>query len=222
MYAIFMSTSILSCPILPKWRLTNRKKFVKLRTLTTRRGAAPRPAAENKADGPLNPEPDPGNAGGGICHKICFLSSMYPGRHFLFLRRSNLMTQSFKNKAPGRKRADDRPVYNPVVFIIIFRLPFGGSITACCMLPVILGCLPLWHQVGSGDRLCLQPDSGHPGHRGGNLQRGLSRRGKTASLTRGFFSGQPAAGLLRHLLAGLHHRLHRAGLRRHLPQQDQK
>ena len=23
-------------------------------------------------------------------------------------------------------------------FIILFRLPFGGSITACCMLPVIL------------------------------------------------------------------------------------
>ena len=23
-------------------------------------------------------------------------------------------------------------------FVIIFRLPFGGSITACCMLPVIL------------------------------------------------------------------------------------
>ena len=47
------------------------------------------------------------------------------------------MTQSFKTKRLVES-ALMIALSTILSFIIIFRLPFGGSITACCMLPVIL------------------------------------------------------------------------------------
>lgn len=128
------------------------------------------------------------------------------------------MTQSFKTKRLVES-ALMIALSTILSFIIIFRLPFGGSITACCMLPVILAAYRYgtkWGLVTAFAFSLIRASRA----RGRTFARPLSAW-KTASLTAGFFSGT-RCGFLRHLLAGLHHRLHRAGLRRHLPQQDQK
>ena len=130
------------------------------------------------------------------------------------------MTQSFKTKRLVES-ALMIALSTILSFIIIFRLPFGGSITACCMLPVILAAYRYGTKWGLVTAFAFSLIQGIQGIAEGTFS-AASLGVENGVFNGGFFFGQPAAGLLRHLLAGLHHRLHRAGLRRYLPQQDQK
>ena len=106
-------------------------------------------------------------------------------------------------------------------FIILFRLPFGGLHHRLLYAAGDSGLLPLWSEMGICDRLCLQLDSGYPGHCRGYLQRSGAGRGERC-FQRRLLLGQPAAGSAWHLPVGLHHRVYGAGHRRHLPRQNQK
>lgn len=95
------------------------------------------PAAERKRKGSFNPKPDPGNAGGGICYEDYFLPFRLLGAAFLFKKGVSVMNQSFRTKRLVES-ALMIALSTILSFIVLFRLPFGGSLTPCCMLPVIL------------------------------------------------------------------------------------
>ena len=96
-------------------------------------------------------------------------------------------------------------------FVIIFRLPFGGSITACCMLPVILVSYRYGTRWGLATAFAFSLIQGIQGIAEGTFS------AAALGVENGVFNGGFFSGSLRHLPAGLHRCLHHAGLWRNVP-----
>ena len=102
------------------------------------------------------------------------------------------MTQSFKTKRLVES-ALMIALSTILSFIIIFRLPFGGSITACCMLPVILAAYRYGTKWGLVTAFAFSLIQGIQGIAEGTFS-AASLGVENGVFNGGFFSGSPLLG----------------------------
>ena len=104
------------------------------------------------------------------------------------------MTQSFKTKRLVES-ALMIALSTILSFIIIFRLPFGGSITACCMLPVILAAYRYGTKWGLVTAFAFSLIQGIQGIAEGTFS-AASLGVENGVFNGGFFSGSPLLAMI--------------------------